>query len=254
MLRGKLSRFHLLTVLVLATCVVAPWPVVAGVVITYVVLVAAGVTYPQMEFFLPVVCRIRTRQRVVALTFDDGPDPQVTPSLLTLLKELGVRTTFFCIGERLEAQPELARRIVADGHLICNHSYRHLRGTNLLRTSRLREEIERGQAVVNSVTNQQTNFFRPPMGLTNSRLARVAAALDLKVVGWTAGGKDQKAQTAEEVVKRARRGIRPGAIILLHDGGATSSVLLPAVKTLVEDLRREGYELWRLDELITGVR
>ena len=247
---GRLSRFHLLTAAMLLVCVVAPWRLCAVVAAVYVAVIALGVTFPCWQLFLPVICRGRTDRRAVALTFDDGPDPSVTPLVLETLREAQVRATFFCVGERAARHPELVRQIVAEGHLVGNHGQSHSRRTNLFSTGRLRAELQRCQEVLTQA-GQTPKFFRPPMGLTNPRVACAVRELGLTAVGWSCGGHDQTATEAGAVVRRVRAGLKPGAIILLHDGGTNGTVLVAALTRLLAELRREGYELCRLDELLS---
>jgi len=248
MRRGTLSRFHLVTAAAVALCVVVPqwWLVVA----VYALVVALGVTFPQLQFFGAILCRVRTGRKAVALTFDDGPDPVVTPVLLDLLKRRGVRATFFCTGQRVEEHPDVARRIVAEGHLMANHSFAHSHRTNLFMTRRLREDLARAQEVIARVAGERPKLFRPPVGLTNPRVFRVAAELGLTVVGWTVRGLDTRRGAPAKVAERIVRRLRPGAIIMLHDGGVTDGVVVPVMELLLAELDRQGYRAERLDELM----
>ena len=245
---GKLSRFHILTALAIALCVVVPmwWLVVA----VYIVVVALGVTFPQWQLFGPSRCCVVTNEKVVALTFDDGPDPEVTPALLAVLEEAGIRAVFFCVGQRVAQHPELARQIVAAGHLLGNHSHAHRYTTNLLSRRQLEADLSRAQEEIGRCTGVRPTLFRSPMGLTNPRLFRVLAHLNLPMIGWTVRGRDKGAASPAVIVRRIRRGVRPGAIILLHDGGATGNVLLPAVRQLIGELKDQGFRIVRLDEML----
>lgn len=214
--------------------------------------IGLGVSFPQWQMFGPSRCRVRTREKVVALTFDDGPDPETTPALLTLLAQRGVRATFFCVGDRVARHPEIARRIACEGHRVENHSHRHSPWTNLFSVDRLREDVSRAQAEMERVTGRAPRFFRPPMGLTNQRVFRVAKELGLEVAGYSARGLDQRTTSAERVLARILRRVRPGAIVLLHDGGVPPARLLAVVTMLIDNLEAEGYQCRRLDELISG--
>ena len=245
---GKVSRFHLLTVAaVLLSLAVPAWWLVATV---YVIVVAVGVTFLQLQMFGPSLCRVRTQRKAVALTFDDGPDAAVTPALLDLLKTKNVSATFFVVGQRVSAEPELARRIVAEGHLIGNHSDQHSHATNLFRTQRLRQELSRAQDTIERVTGVRPTFYRPPVGLTNPRVFRVANELKLQVIGWTVRGLDKWERVPAKIADRIVRRLRPGAIIVLHDGGVPGSILLSAVEMLLVELKERGYRAERLDRLM----
>jgi peptidoglycan/xylan/chitin deacetylase (PgdA/CDA1 family) len=223
-----------------------------AVVVTLLIVIALGVAIPQLKLFGPFICRGAGTRRCVALTFDDGPDPRSTPQLLELLRAAGVQAAFFSVGERVAANPELAARIVREGHLLQNHSYEHSNATNFFTTKRLRKELERTQAVIEQATGVAPRWFRPPMGLSNPRVFEAARALDLGVVGWTARGLDTRIKEPERIVARIVRKLEPGAIILLHDGGISPDRLLPTVRTLLDRVLAEGYEVVRLDQLLAG--
>lgn len=246
-----LSRFHGLTILALAAGVFATpgWPQ-AVTVAGYIVLVVLGVSFPRLQMFGPILCRVDVDRKVVALTFDDGPDPEVTPALLDLLGREGIAAAFFCIGHKVARHPEIVRRIAADGHLLGNHSHGHSRRTNLFGVRRLDEDLGRAQDELQRLTGLRPLLFRPPMGLTNPRVFRVIRRRGLQAVGWTARGMDTVARDPETVVRRILRGAGPGAILLLHDGGVSARVLLPAVRTLIAELRSRGFEFQRLDRMM----
>jgi peptidoglycan/xylan/chitin deacetylase (PgdA/CDA1 family) len=186
----------------------------------------------------------------VALTFDDGPDANSTPQLLDLLKEEKIEAAFFCIGKKVAANPELAARIVHEGHLVQNHSYAHSLFTNFFSVARLRTELSQTQAAIQNATGMVPQFFRPPMGLSNPRTFRSAKSLDLKVVGWTIRSLDTISTDPEKITARIARRLEPGAIILLHDGNIPAARLLPTVKLLLATLRERGYAVVRLDKML----
>jgi peptidoglycan/xylan/chitin deacetylase (PgdA/CDA1 family) len=211
--------------------------------------IGLGVSFPQLQFFGRSLCRVSTNEKAAALTFDDGPDPRTTPALLDLLAKRGVRATFFCIGKNAARHPDLVRRIVAEGHRIENHSYAHDWRTNLFSVARLREDLSRAQQEIEAQTGRAPRFFRPPAGLTNPRVFRVAKELGLRVAGYTARGLDRRDVPPEVIVGRLMRGARPGAILLMHDGGVDAERMLAAVSQLLDQLAAAGFSCCRLDEL-----
>ncbi len=213
-------------------------------------VIALGVRFPQLQLFGRFVCRGDDARRCVALSFDDGPDAASTPDLLDLLRERNVQVTFFCVGERIEANPELAARIAREGHLLENHSWSHNHATNLFRLDRLEAELSRTQAVIAKMAGVTPRFFRPPMGLSNPRTFAAARALGLTVIGWSARGFDTKLRDPEEIVRRITKQLKPGAIVLLHDGGIPRERLLATVKALLDTVRKLEYEIVRLDRLM----
>jgi peptidoglycan/xylan/chitin deacetylase (PgdA/CDA1 family) len=213
--------------------------------------IGLGVSFPDWQMFGESLCQVRTPRKVVALTFDDGPDPENTPALLTLLARLGVRATFFCVGQRVACHPELAARMVVEGHEVENHSFQHHRWTNFFSVPRLRGDLARAQMEIARATSRVPQFYRPPMGLTNQSVFRVADELGLRVTGYSARGFDQRTDSPGEIVTRVLGQVRSGTIIMLHDGGVPMARLTTVVTMLIDNLRADGYECLRLDELLT---
>jgi len=212
--------------------------------------IGLGVSFPQWQMFGKNICAVPVKRRIVALTFDDGPDAENTPALLALLKEREIHATFFCIGNRVVEQPELVKRMVAEGHKIENHTFQHSPVTNLFSVRRLQADLARAQAEIQRCAGRAPEFFRPPVGLTNPRIFRVTGDLGLKVVGYTARGLDRRADAPEIIVDRLLRKLQPGAIFLLHDAGVPRERLLAVVTLLLDKLEIEGYQCVRLDELM----
>lgn len=249
-----MTRFSIVTIMALLLGVVAlawgapGWVLaVAGV---YLTLTGLGVAIPQWRWFGPFICRGNRSRRWIALTFDDGPDARSTPALLELLREAKVCAAFFCVGQRVAENRDLAARIVHDGHLVGNHSWAHSHATNFFSVARLRDELTRAQRIIQEATGVAPRWFRPPMGLSNPRVFRVARALGLSVVGWSARGFDTQITDPERVVRRILRQIRPGAIVLLHDGNVSAERLLLTVQLLLSKLSERDYEVARLDHLL----
>ena len=250
-----MTRFHMVLMIALplgaVTLAFGHIASFVAVMIALLTVLGLGVAIPQLRLFGPFVCRGAGQRRCVALTFDDGPDARSTPALLELLREAGVEAAFFCVGERVAAHPELTARIAGQGHLVENHSYGHGNLTNLFSVARLRAELERTQEIIRQATGIAPRWFRPPMGLSNPRVFRAARALGLTVLGWSARGLDTMLTEPERIVKRIVRRLEPGAIILLHDGNIPAARLVPTVKTLLDTVRAHGYEVVRLDRMLT---
>ncbi len=249
-----MTRFHYIAILtaILAIAAIAlhrPWWCLWLAVALFVVM-GFGVAIPQLRLFGPYVCDGNSARKAVALTFDDGPDPRSTPALLALLREAGVPAAFFAVGHRVEANPELAAQIVRDGHVLENHSYAHSNFTNFYTTAQLHAELSHAQEAIQRATGVAPVLFRPPMGLSNPGVFRAAEALKLRVIGWTVRGLDTRIKNPERIVARIVRGLKPGAIILLHDGNIPSERLVITVRTLLDRLRLLGYEMVRLDKLL----
>lgn len=220
--------------------------IIAAAVLLAAVLLVRGSASVRASWYLRMRCRARRAGRRVALTFDDGPDPQRTPAVLDLLARQGVRATFFVVGARAEAHPELVRRMVAEGHVVGNHSYTHSWRFPLHSLGRTMEELCRTGEVLHRITGRQPRLFRPPFGVTNPTIARAVRRLGLDPVGWSIRSLDTMGQSPERVAARILRRLHPGAVILLHDRCAGSERL---VGLLVEGLRSRGLEPVTLPEL-----
>lgn len=158
-------------------------------------------------------------RREVSLTFDDGPDPEVTPYVLDLLDRHQAKASFFCVGEKAAAYPDVVKDIVRRGHSIENHSHRHSRAFACYGIFRLKREVETAQAAVSGITGRAPQFFRAPMGLRNPLLDPVLARCGLRYVSWTRRGLDILYRNPERVLKRLTSGLAAGDILLLHDNG-----------------------------------
>ncbi len=224
------------------------WPWAAGALLAnHAVLTASGL-WPRSALLgpnwtaLPMPAAAGGR---IALTFDDGPDPQVTPRVLDLLDQHQVAATFFCIGERVAAHPALARDIVRRGHAIENHSRRHSHSFSLLGPGAMAAEIASAQDIIGSVVGVPPLFFRAPAGLRNPFLDPVLARLALQLVSWTRRGFDTVSNRPAAVLARLLQGLGAGDILLLHDGHAARTingnpVLLEVLPALLAEISARG--------------
>ena len=232
------------------------WPWALGaIVLNHALITAAGLT-PRSRLLGPNLTRLppaAAARREVAITIDDGPEPAVTPRVLDLLDAHGQRATFFCIAERVRAQPALAREIVARGHSIQNHTARHRHNFSLLGPRGFADEIARAQEILAETTGQRPTCFRAPAGLRNPFLEPVLHRLGLSLVSWTRRGFDTRDGDAVRVLARLERRLGAGDILLLHDGNAARTargepVLLEVLPLLLERLRAEGLRAVTLPE------
>ena len=231
---APLSRLHralptaglkisvLLHVLALAAVLVDPhlWPWGLGVLIANHALLALGGLLPRSRWLGPNWTRLPAGQGCVALTIDDGPDPEVTPAVLDLLTRHGVQATFFCIGERVARYPELARRITREGHEIGNHTERHRYVFSLCGPAAIHREIAQAQASIQATCQVVPRYFRAPAGLRNPFLQPCLAQLGLQLASWTRRGYDTVNADSGQVLQRLTRNLAAGDILLLHDGRA----------------------------------
>ncbi|MGH8161321.1 MAG: polysaccharide deacetylase family protein [Gammaproteobacteria bacterium] len=230
------------------------WSVGVPVVVIAAVL-AFNVAHPRAGLFYPVIAHGSRAGNRVALSFDDGPDPKTTPRVLDALTQYGARATFFVIGRKLAEQPELAHRVVAEGHELGNHSWRHSRFQNLRGTRFHQQEIERGAAAIAATGQSGTPLYRPPMGLKSPHLAHAARRLGLSaIVSWSLRSGDTHANNPECIAQRVLRKVRPGDIILLHDGhdlpGRHRPACAKAVALILQGLKERNLDCVTLPELL----
>jgi peptidoglycan/xylan/chitin deacetylase (PgdA/CDA1 family) len=218
-----------------------------GVVLNQLALTAAGL-WPRSTLLGPNHTRLpaaAAARGAVALTLDDGPDPEVTPRVLDLLDAHGVRASFFCIAARAARHPALVRAIVARGHCVQNHTHGHRHHFALLGPRALQREIGRAQDVLGDLTGVRPHAFRAPAGLRNPFLDVVLHRLNLQLVSWTRRGFDTTSADPQKVLARLARHLAAGDILLLHDGhsrrtAAGRPVVLDVLPPLLERCRAAG--------------
>ena len=181
----------------------------------------------------------------VALTFDDGPNPQATPRILDVLAAEGVRATFFLLGKHVERWPEIARRVAAEGHVIGNHGYHH-RKLHLRGPAYVELDVGLGTESIVAATGSRPKHFRAPHGFRNPWVTRAATSQGQRVVGWTLGVWDSDRPGVDVIASRAVDGTRDGAILLLHDGDGYDPVgdrtqTAEALPIIIQGLRARGY-------------
>ena len=198
----------------------APLPLLPALLAlsAYVAFILCGVFFMRLQMFADVFWRGDGEARGVALTFDDGPSPEHTPRVLELLAKAGVRATFFVIGRKAAAHPELVRAIAAGGHAIGVHSHDHDRLFSMRRPAYVRADLEKAVRTLEEITGERPTLFRPPIGHTNAIIAKEARALELEMVGWSVRALDGVGGAKpERVAERVVGGLRDGAVVLLHD-------------------------------------
>jgi peptidoglycan/xylan/chitin deacetylase (PgdA/CDA1 family) len=233
---------------------------ICAIVITGVALIAAvagGVFVQGAGLFARPLLRVdgaRARDRV-ALTFDDGPDPVHTRRVADLLEARGHRGTFFAIGQRAEEHASLLAELVQRGHALGNHSFSHAHTTPFFPVDRLAGELERVQALFERAAGVRPRWFRPPVGILSPRVVQAARRAGLELVGWSASARDGVRTTVDDAYARLARGLKPGAILVLHDGSerAGATPIAPEVLTRVlDEMARRGLRSVTLDDLTGG--
>lgn len=236
----------------------AVWPWALGAVaLNHAVITVAGLL-PRSSLLGPNLTRLPAAalaRRELALTIDDGPDPEVTPRVLDLLDAAGARASFFCIGWRARANPVLCREIVARGHRVENHGDSHSNAFSLFGPRRMRADVAAAQASLSDITGQAPLFFRPTAGLRNPFLEPVLAGLDLQLAAWTRRPYDTRDGRPQQVLQRLTRGLGPGDILLMHDGHAALTpegqpVILATLPLLLDRLKAESLRAVTLQQAL----
>jgi peptidoglycan/xylan/chitin deacetylase (PgdA/CDA1 family) len=192
--------------------------------------------------------------RLVALTYDDGPNEPYTSQVLNVLERHGAKATFFLIGKFVRQRPDLARAVVAAGHAIGSHTWDH---PNLVLTSHseLRRQLEQARSAILEATGIVPKLFRPPFGGRRPATLRAVREIGLQTIMWSVTCYDWRATSADKIVRHAERQIRGGDVILLHDGGhraigADRSRTVEATDRLLKRYRGEGYEFVTIPEMM----
>jgi peptidoglycan/xylan/chitin deacetylase (PgdA/CDA1 family) len=217
---------------------------VATLVADHAAMVAAGLL-PRSALLGPNLRRLPGRSSEVGLTFDDGPDPRITPRVLELLEAAGATATFFAVGVKGAAHLDLLREVVRRGHRLGNHTWSHPHTFFFLGPRRLRLEIERTQDMLGGVAGDPPAWFRAPAGIRGPFLEPLLARTGLGLASWTRRGFDTVERDAAAVAARLTRGLRAGDVLLLHDAGAArartgSSVVLEALPRVLDALAAAG--------------
>ncbi|MEG4226704.1 polysaccharide deacetylase family protein [Microcoleus sp. N9_B2] len=193
--------------------------------------------------------KVKNSEKVIALTVDDGPWPETTEQMLDIFKQNDVKATFFWLGQSIESSPEIARRVVAEGHAIGNHTWHHW--YDAMDAATAADEIDRTAKLIYETTGVKTTFFRPPGGVLNNGLAKYAKEQNYSVVMWsvTSADTDPRAQPSA-FVNNVLKGAKPGAIVLMHDGGGDRSRTVKALPEMIAGLKQQGYRFVTVPELL----
>jgi peptidoglycan/xylan/chitin deacetylase (PgdA/CDA1 family) len=193
--------------------------------------------------------KVKDSEKVIALTVDDGPWPKTTEQMLDIFQQNDVKATFFWMGKSLANSPEITRRVVAAGHAIGNHTWHHWYDTMDAATAA--DEIDRTAKLIYETTGVKTTFFRPPGGFLNNGLAKYAKDQNYSVVMWsvTSADTDPHAQPSA-FVNNVLKGAKPGAIVLMHDGGGDRYRTVKALPEIIAGLKKQGYRFVTVPELL----
>lgn len=225
----------------------ALWPWAVGAMLGSHALNLAFALSPATRAFGPVITALppaSMKRREVALTFDDGPDPEVTPRVLDLLDGIDARATFFCVGSRARAHPQVVRDIIARGHSVENHAFSHALTFGFYGIGRMARDISAAQRVLTDITRVAPRYFRAPFGIRTPLTEPALARIGLDCVAWSIRSFDSVDSDPQRVAARCARRLAPGAIVLLHDGserpGRGARGMLGALPLLLNETRQRN--------------
>ena len=214
-------------------------PLAIPVLMPEIGMAYSGVTYQLMG-----------KEKIVALTFDDGPHPIYTPQILDILDQYQAKATFFMIGNRMEQYPDIVREVSARGHLIANHTYTHPYNLRTLSPEKLKWEVDQCQQNMQTIAGQNTYLFRPPRGILNQEIIKIVQDKGYTIVLWGICTFNRKTPTPDMMATRVIKQAHPGQIVLLHDGRTDFRWKdVVATRLIVASLSRQGYRFVTLEEL-----
>jgi peptidoglycan-N-acetylglucosamine deacetylase len=234
------------------------WPILIGLVLTFIILGFVfwyACALPSTQVLGPALIERPDLGRRVVLTFDDGPSESSTEKILDILRDNKVPATFFVCGKNVERLPDIVRRALAEGHTIGNHTYSHL-FLYFRRRATIAAEIDRTQEVLERVTGQRSKLFRPPYGGRWFGLYPVLREREMTLVLWSDAGYDWKNDT-DGIVRNTLAGLKPGSVILLHDGleknppdKINQSRTVRALPQIIDGVREAGFTFVPIQEFL----
>lgn len=194
--------------------------------------------------------KLKANEKVIALTFDDGPGPKNTAQILEILKKNNIKATFFMIGQMVKYFPQVAKQVAADGHVIGNHTWHHWYRRMDVATAA--SEIDRTAEIIYKTTGEKTTLFRPPGGFLNNGLAQYAENNKYAVMMWSeeSGDAERRSPQVPMLIKNVLKYAKPGAIVLMHDGGGNRIKSVEALPAIIAGLKAQGYRFVTIPQLL----
>ena len=225
------------------------WPsgILIAPILFFITIEVIGASRLSVNFHFTSIYKAETNEKIVSITFDDGPHGVATEKVLAALKDYNAKAAFFCIGKKISAETQLLKKIDEAGHIIANHSYTHDNLFDLQSTNKLSEEIELTNKEIKKAIGKTPLFFRPPYGVATPAIGRAIQRNKMISVGWNIRSFDTSIKDPENIFQRIKPQIQPGAIILLHDRLEGCDVV---VRLLLNYLKENHYTVVNLDKLI----
>jgi peptidoglycan/xylan/chitin deacetylase (PgdA/CDA1 family) len=212
---------------------------------------AKGLAYSVPQRFQGVTiaeAKLSQGQKVIALTFDDGPWTGSTAQILDILKKNNIKGTFFIVGQMLKEHPDLGVRIVTEGHVIANHTWTHR--YHSMNPQVAAYEVESTSDLIYQTTGVKTTLFRPPGGMMNNGVAAYARNQKYTIVMWSADSLDYSRPALSRLISNVTRASKPGGIVLMHDGGGNRSRTVQALPQIINHFKKQGYSFVTVPELL----
>ena len=192
-------------------------------------------------------CKGTDDKKQIVITFDDGPNADVTPGVLDILKTHNIKAGFFLIGRNIEKNREIVKRTLGEGHIIGNHSWSHRKSFGFWSSRKVMDDLRKNELLIENICGKKVNLFRPPFGVTNPNIAKAARLLNYTVIGWSIRSLDTIGNSNEKTIKRVIRRLKPGGVILLHDNHER---IIPILEELIKRIVANGYEIVGPEELL----
>ncbi|MEE4198156.1 MAG: polysaccharide deacetylase family protein [Bacteroidales bacterium] len=241
------TTFVLYIIVILLVYLFLPWKGIFFSGITLLLL--AHIIYCSFNIcsqaYLSTICKSGTREKKIAITFDDGPN-EYTRDVLKILDQYNIKATFFCIGKNIEKNKDILQEIDDQGHIIGNHSWSHHKWFDFFPAKKMKKDILKNAALIEHITGKRVKLFRPPYGVTNPPLKKALAGLNYQTIGWSLRSLDTISSPGK-VIKKLDHKLAPGDIILFHDSREEICEILESFISLA---KKKSYQFVRLDELI----
>ena len=221
--------------------------IIPGLALLYVIFLITVSTNVRFNFFVKSLnSNPEIKKKQIALSFDDGPAEQ-SLAILEVLRRFETQAAFFCIGKNIKARPEIFQKIIAEGHIVGNHSFSHTRLMGALSRRQLIEEIKACNETAFEASGLNLRLFRPPFGIVSPKTRDALKATGMTSIGWSIRSFDAVLSSEEVIFKRVKKRIKPGAIILFHDNNEKTAVVLERLLLLLQEKK---YEVVRPDKLL----
>ena len=205
-----------------------------------------GSYFINSNYHIKTLCEVKTDKKEIAITFDDGPDKNVTPALLEVLNKHNAKAAFFCIGRKIEGNEVVLKKIDSEGHVIGNHSFSHSNFFDFFTAVKMKREFEQSDKLVFDATGKQMNFYRPPYGITTPAMKKAVSAKEYNTIGWSVRSMDSMQRNEQKLMNKLTKQLKPGAVFLFHD---TWIGVVPLIDKFLAEANTQGYKIVRPDEL-----